>query len=336
MAQNVSIAGADYPAVPYLLIPITDGGGTNAKFVDTSGATASAAGDVVLGKTAFGSAGTLLTGSAAPTLTGTYTANTKNLAISTAGVTSTWFGAFNFEMIYESRWSKKVSEASNWPLTPSTSAQALTWVTDYTANANANATYDRYGKGYHGITAKLDFGAYNYVWLEDGFVKYAYTSDEATLGKVHVCASGFEMAYHWGARPRSANGAIIRPSSSGYGTYGSCNVGSTMSLYRTAANVINLANNTTYGVSAGAIAPSMSSTSSVTPDYFNLRVPSWGIRAHDTYMPVASYADLDATKTTLNFRLRIYRIPAEYGVYTVQNNRLLDMIQANAFPAEPL
>ena len=56
MAQNVVINGVTYQNVPEVDIPKT-GGGT-AKFYDTSGADVSA-GDLLTGKTAFGSAGTV-------------------------------------------------------------------------------------------------------------------------------------------------------------------------------------------------------------------------------------------------------------------------------------
>ena len=56
MAQNVIINGVTYQSVPEVDIP-KSGGGT-AKFYDTSGANA-AAGDILTGKTAFGSSGSV-------------------------------------------------------------------------------------------------------------------------------------------------------------------------------------------------------------------------------------------------------------------------------------
>ena len=337
MAQNVSIAGADYPAVPYLLIPITDGGGTNAKFVDTSGATATAAGDVVLGKTAFGSAGTLLTGSYAPTITGNYTANTKTLAITTANTTAAWFGGLNMEFLNEYRWSAKLNQAANWPLTVTDKAQSLTWTTSITATANANATYARCGKGYDGVTATLNFGTYNYILMIDSMVHLAYTSEESTLGDWHVIASAGESIHHWGSRPRSSSGSIIYPTASTYGTYASVAASANMCYYRNTSNQILLANNSTYGVSIANVAPTLSSTSSVKPNYLNIRIPTFGIRYNASYMTSEAFAYLDAANTVLSCRTRVYRVPVEYGLYTVQNERLLDsMILGNAFPAEPI
>lgn len=56
MAQNVIINGVTYQSVPEVDIP-KSGGGT-AKFYDTAGADA-AAGDILTGKTAFGSSGSV-------------------------------------------------------------------------------------------------------------------------------------------------------------------------------------------------------------------------------------------------------------------------------------
>lgn len=56
MAQNVIINGVTYQNVPEVDIP-KSGGGT-AKFYDTAGANA-AAGDILTGKTAFGSSGSI-------------------------------------------------------------------------------------------------------------------------------------------------------------------------------------------------------------------------------------------------------------------------------------
>ncbi len=310
----------------------------NEVLLDLTGDTATAA-DVAIGKTFHLATGAPATGTASgghATITGTYDSATKRLTLDTEGVIDAWWGGIGAELMGETRWSAAVTEAANWPLTPKTTAQNLTWVTSYTETANANATVDRIGKGYHGETETLDFGVYNYVQMLDAFVHYEYTSPEASLGKVHTIYDGFTTIYHWGARARVANGAIIRPSATNYGAYGSCAYSAALIGYRTAAGTLQLANNATYGVSAAAIAPSMNSTSSVKPSYFNVRIPTFGIRAHNTYMPVASYSSLDWTLTTVNFRSRIYRVPVEYGAYTVLNDRLLDIIQDETFPAEPV
>lgn len=334
MAQDVTIAGASYEDVPGIEVSKT-GGGTSS-FFDVSDTTATAA-DVAQGTYFYTAAGVRTAGTGAgsiATIEGTYTAATKTLALSTDGTVAAWWGGVGYELMGDVQWSAAISSATNWPFTPTTTAKNLTWTTSITTTANANATIDRIGKGYHGETATLDFGTYNYVIFEDCYVHYEYTSPEASLGKVHTVYDGFTYVSFWGARPRIANGAIVQPSATTYGTYGACTATASLIGYRTAAGTLQLANNSTYGVGVAGIAPSMDSTSSVKPSYFNVRTPTVSIRAHNTYMPVASYSSLDMDKTKVYFRTRVYRVPVEYGMYTEMNDRLLDMMQDETFPVE--
>lgn len=335
MAQNIDLLGAQYPAVPSVLLPKV-GGGT-AAFTDVTDTTATAA-DVTAGTYFYTAAGVRTEGTGAGsigTIEGTYTAATKSLALSTEGTVAAWWGGVGYELMGDVQWSAAISSAANWPRTPTTSAQNLTWTTSLTTTANANATIDRIGKGYHGVTETLDFGTYNYIFFEDCYVHYEYTSPEASLGKVHTTYDGFTYVSFWGARPRVASGgAIVRPTTTTYGTYGACTASASLIGYRTAAGTFQLANNSTYGIGVAGIAPSMNSTSSVKPSYFNVRTPTVSIRAHNTYMPVASYDYLDMDATTVHFRTRVYRVPVEYGMYTEMNDRLLDMMQDETFPVE--
>lgn len=334
MSQSISLWGANYTGVPYVALPKTGGG--ESPFFDVTDTTATAA-DVTQGKFFHAADGTLTAGTGAgsiATIEGTYTAATKTLALSTEGTVAAWWGGVGYELMGDVQWSAAISSATNWPFTPTTTAKNLLWTTSITTTANANATIDRIGKGYHGVTETLDFGTYNYVIFEDCYVHYEYTSPEASLGKVHTIYDGFTSVYHWGARPRVDSGAIVRPDATHYGTYGACTASASLIGYRTAAGTFQLANNSTYGVGVAGIAPSMNSTTSVKPSYFNVRTPTVSIRAHNTYMPVASYSSLDMDKTKVYFRTRVYRVPVEYGMYTEMNDRLLDMMQDETFPVE--
>lgn len=304
--------------------------------IDLTSDTATAA-DVASGKTfhlytGAPAVGTASAGHAA--ITGEYTSGTKTLELLTDGVTDTWFGAIEYEFLYEYRASYKPKDAANWPITPTTTAQNLTWTTSYTATANANAVWDRYGSGYHGGTA-LDYGQYSYVWLCSAFVRPVYTVDEATMGTAHIIGNAMETVMHYASRPRVASGNIVWPTASTYGTYGNTSTVTLLSYYRTDAGAIGLANNTTYGVSLAAIAPQQASTSSVKPNYVNFRNPTMGIRANDTYMTIAAYNYVDWDKTKVEYRARLYRVPLEYGIYNMQNDRMLrSMILGGTFPTE--
>ena len=315
MAQDITLLGASYPDVPSVLLPKT-GGGT-ASFVDVTDTNATAS-DVMSGKLFHASDGTLTTGTA------------------TAGSPVTWFGAINYEFLREEQWSKKLNEAENWPLTPTDKAQNLTWKTAITTTANANATYARYGKGYNGSTETLDFGTYGYFFLIDVMVHLAYSSNESTLGKYHIIANAGETARSWGPRPRISNNTIIYPSTSSYGTYAAVANSVNICYYRDSSNNLMLSNSATNGgVQITFADPSMQSTSKVKPDYFNIRIPAFGVRYNENYMEQSAFNDLDAANTVLSCRTRIYRVPVADALYNKMNLRMLDdMILGNRFPTE--
>lgn len=315
MAQQVKIAGALFDNVPSIRCP--DANDVYHPFVDPSITTATAS-DVAQGKQFIAADGTL----------------TQGTASGGGGVDARWWGGIEPELIGETLWSKSPTEAANWPITPSRSNQNLTWTSEYTATANANATIDRIGKSYHGVTETLDFGTYNYIFIHDAYVHYEYTVDESTMGKAHGVHEGLTRIDHYGSRARMSSGQIVKPSTAVYGSYSSVNFTMPFALSRGESGTLALNSSASYGISITATSPSMSSTSNVRPDYFIVKNPTFAIRANNTTMPVDVFDYLDWDETTLNVRYRIYRVPVEYGLYTRIYDRLLDMIQDEAFPTE--
>lgn len=273
------------------------------------------------------------------TQNGTYTAgggvdgySPVTVSVSGGGVDARWWGGIEPELIGETLWSKSPTEAANWPITPSTSNKNLTWTSEYTANAGTYVIIDRIGKGYHGVTETLDFGTYNYIWVQNAYMHLAYTVDEATISNAHMMHQGVTALHHFGASPTITRGQIIRPSTTQYGVYSHIAVTAPQSLYRDSIGQLGLLGSCTYGIGASVSTLYMDTTSSVTPEYFNVRIPTFSIRGHTSFMAVDAYNYLDWEDTTINYRSRIYRVPVEYGLYTQINDRNLDMILDEAFP----
>ena len=80
MAKDVVIRSVEYDSVPYVDIPLKNGGG-DARFVDTSDATISSSGQLPNGVTAYDASGTKVTGTAAEN-------DSSNLSASGATVTA--------------------------------------------------------------------------------------------------------------------------------------------------------------------------------------------------------------------------------------------------------
>ena len=54
-------------------------------------------------------------------------------------------------------------------------------------------------------------------------------------------------------------------------------------------------------------------------------------------MTLDAYKYVDCDKTKVEYRARFYRVPVEYGIYNMQNDRMLrTMILGGTFPVEPL
>ena len=53
-------------------------------------------------------------------------------------------------------------------------------------------------------------------------------------------------------------------------------------------------------------------------------------------MDLTAYPLLDVDESKIYFRNRIYRVPVEFGLYTLLSDRAVDYILGAGFPTEPL
>ena len=248
-----------------------------------------------------------------------------------------WFAGENPVFLYEANYNCSLEETADWPTyksTWSTSARTIKFAaTTYTTSANANVIYDRWGEGYHSGEA-LDFSKYSYVIITDTLLNMAYTSPEATLGKMHVVRS-----YRTGAQPvgqifKFANGIFTVPTDSISGT---TTYGATPSyhrqLLRNASNVLSVTDNATYGLWFTAPAPTFEATATHQCKYINFKTPTLQIRGNNSYLVQDAFNAIDGENCEIKIRQRFYRIN-QPGVLEKCFTKLATGLQTGNLPTE--
>lgn len=151
MAQNITIMGASYSAVPAVTLPKT-GGGT-ARFDDASVTTATAA-DVASGKTFLASDGTITTGTAS----GGGSSKNTQVVQGTTRTTSSTLTAIGAEMTV----SKTGTYAVYWSAFRSSTSSSYTYGTqlyiDGTAYGTQNTTWSNHVQNNHLTGVSLTSG----------------------------------------------------------------------------------------------------------------------------------------------------------------------------------
>lgn len=152
MAQNITLMGASYSAVPTVLLPKT-GGGT-ARFDDASVTTATAA-DVASGKTFLASDGTITTGTASG---GGGTSKNAQVVQGTTRTTSSTLTAIGAEMTV----SKTGTYDIYWSAFRSSTSSSYTYGTqlyiDGTAYGTQNTTWSNHVQNNHLTSVALTSG----------------------------------------------------------------------------------------------------------------------------------------------------------------------------------
>ena len=151
MAQNITLLGASYSAVPTVLLPKT-GGGT-ARFDDASVTTATAA-DVASGKTFLASDGTITTGTAS----GGGSSKNTQVVQGTTRTTSSTLTAIGAEMTV----SKTGTYDIYWSAFRSSTSSSYTFGTqlyiDGTAYGTQNTTWSNHVQNNHLTSVALTSG----------------------------------------------------------------------------------------------------------------------------------------------------------------------------------
>ena len=334
MAQNVTVAGASYSDVPSVELPKT-GGGT-AEFFDTTDANATTS-DIAYGKTAYVN-GSKLSGTGAAVITSTYNSSTKTVTLDTDDVSCAWFGSLNPEFVYETSYTIKLNECTDYTTKiqnaiDGTSAQTLTQPkSGYSTAAATTIIFDRYGSDYHS-GSRLDFRYNDYVVLNDTIVDTVYTSSEASLGVAHTLHLYYTSIQHIGQAWRLSNDAPLYPDDTNYGTATSLNAGYYIIVYRTAAGALTRAVSASYGVYCAPQTPTFASTSSLYSNYINFRSSTFNLRTSSTYMASTAWSSVDVAKTQLRNRHRLYKV-RKPNVLEEALNRMGSMFTTGTFPTE--
>ncbi len=339
MAQQVIIAGALFNDVPSISVP--DSNDVWHPFVDPSITTATVS-DVSSGKQFVAADGTVSTGQGYAYLTDTYNSSTKTLTLDVEPHGVAWWGSLDPELLYETEFKKGTStvtladmDYSSLDPSADTSAHGMKYqfATDYTATNNANPTFDRWGSSYHSGAA-LNFAAYDYFVLQDVMVDVGYSVTESSMGKVHALKQYQTYLNPIGQRFRiNSSNNIVTPTTTTYGTTTALALSVPMSLCRNASNNLTVQAGISYGIYPGAAAPTFQSTGALTSTYINFRAPSWSVRTNSSYMASTAWASVDASKTTIRNRQRLYRVRKQ-DLVEIAYLRMEAMIANGEFPTE--
>ena len=246
-----------------------------------------------------------------------------------------WSYGTNPKFLYEANYQCTLADTDYSTLTPSTSAQSLKFpATTYTASANTNVVFDRYGSGYHNGEA-LDFLQYDYYVLADYLIHVAYTGTESTMGATHTVKDTY-TAIIYPYRNFTVSNSVV---TNGISTNNTITIGYTgigRLWYRNASNAIVAYGSQAYGFYFTPSVFTLSASNRTVPiNYLNFRTPTLSMRANNTYHILASFNSVDATNTIIKIRQRLYRTDKADNCWETLINRQADIYNANdTFPTE--
>lgn len=249
----------------------------------------------------------------------------------------TWFGAIDPEFLHEVSETIKLSD-TNWStfVWESSYAKGLNYPATEYSSAWHTSEVDRYGVGYHD-GERIDFKLYNYMFLAEAFVDFAYTTNENTMAKNHQLIAAKSSVIYLGKDIKVSNsGTITHPT----GTT-SMNYSSTLTdifaqkfiIYRRSTNKVSTSSTMSglYPEWNSNTFPTPNGTYD-TPDYIRIYRPYWycyGLQSLDE----SARALIDAENTKLTYRLRMYRVPKPCAAENMME-RIAYMYENKALPPQ--
>lgn len=305
MAQNITLMGASYSAVPAVKLPKT-GGGT-ASFTDVTDTTAVAS-DVATGKVFHLADGTLATGThedAGVVVTRTPDSHGGEIVEITAGTAG---GGSPIPVVMRpdaelvQRWTKDELVVEDLGLTiPAYATSAKTIKTG--ANLSPAVAMDLDYVYYIAVFA-LSTPIYDTETKAKG--RCDYTAAAYLYEVAHFPASTFHTLD--GTKAHTSRQLVVQANGS---------IGREM--YWTSATAVGINNANTYGANATGVAPTISGTS------LTAKYPTYGIRGSTTYMTSGQWSHI--TDIREQWVVEVWRAPAEGCAGWGLSTAMLDIAQ---------
>lgn len=290
MAQDITIAGASFQAVPSIVVPKTGSG--SASFFDVSGTTATAE-DVAQGKLFYAADGTLTTGTA--TGGGVEIVETQD---SHGGT------------IIEITGTQSIGKVKEHVLRPDAEL-VQTWTRDFRVVEDEGITLPAYSTTATTLIASTNIDTYDgspteyhYLIAERMLTIPEYNITTKAKGRGEYCATSalYEWLYNPANEIKSLDGSKSYGQYSQMAAYGAF----TRYVYWSSATAVAPYTSNAYGAAQGVTAPAVASNKTIT-----IKSPTVTLRGHTTYFTSTYYNAL--TDIRCQYIIELWRVPVETG-----------------------